>query len=583
VEAGSLEEGGALARVADRFVESLVAEGVAQLFGVAGDSLNGVTDAIRSRQDIEWVPVRHEEAAAFAAGALAQLTGRLAACAGSCGPGNLHLINGLYDAHRSGAPVLALAAQIPTAEIGREYFQETRPEQLFRDCSYFQGVVDRPDRLAPVLREAIGEARRRRGVAVVVLPGDIGLARAPTTALPGSGPAAPEAAPMPSATDLVRLAELMDGADRITILAGGGCGGARAELLELAARLRAPIVHTLRAKESLEHDNPFDVGMTGLIGFSSGYHALMDADLVLLLGTDFPYRQFYPEHARKVQVDLDPAHLGRRAPLELGVVGEVGATLRAVLPRLVPKTDGAHLERSLDHYRHARASLDQLATGGPGPVHPQFLVRTLDELAAPDTIFTCDVGLPTVWAARYLRMNGRRRLLGSFWHGSMANALPQALGASFAAPARPVVSLSGDGGLGMLLGELLTLAQTQRPVKVVVFNNGALGFVRLEQMGDGLLPFGVDLTNPDFGAVARAIGVLGLHAERSDEVRPKLTELLAHPGPALLDVRVSRQELAMPPSLDRAHVEGFGLWLLKAVLSGRGDEIVDLAHVNLFR
>lgn len=573
-----------MARVADVFVDTLVAAGVRQIFGVAGDSLNGVTDAIRPRRDIAWVHVRHEEAAAFAAGALAQLTGAMTACAGSCGPGNLHLINGLYDAHRSRAPVLALAAQIPTPEIGREYFQETRPELLFKDCSHFQGIVRRPEDLAPVLETAIQTARSRRGVAVVVLPGDVGLARS-------TGPAprvseVPAPAPAPPPPDAVeRLAALVNGARKVTILAGGGCATARPELLETARRLRAPIVHSLRAKELLEYENPFDVGMTGLIGFSSGYHAMMDADLLLLLGTDFPYRQFYPEKALKVQVDTDAAHLGRRTPLELGIVADVGTTLRALLPRVTEKSDPAHLDASLDHYRKTRASLDALATGEPGrlPIHPQFVVKTLDELAPDDAVFTCDVGLPTVWAARYLRMNGRRRLVGSFWHGSMANALPQALGATFVDPARPVVCLSGDGGLSMLFGELLSLGQLQRPVKVIVFNNGVLGFVQLEQIAAGLLPAAVDLANPDFSAVARAIGLFALRAERPEQVRPMLQQILAHPGPALLDVPVARQELAMPPSLERSQIEGFGLWVVKAVLSGRGDEIVDLAHTNLFR
>lgn len=573
-----------MARVADAFVEGLAAAGVRQVFGVAGDSLNGITDAIRARGDIAWVHVRHEEAGAFAAGALAQLTGELSVCAGSCGPGNLHLINGLYDAHRSRAPVLALAAQIPTAEIGHEYFQETNPIALFRDCSYFQGTIARPEDLGPVLEEAVRTARTRRGVAVVVLSGDVALstrAGAPVQIAPVPSPQPP--APSPEAVD--RLVGFLDGAERITILAGRGCFGARSELLEAAERFRAPIVHTLRAKEGLEFDNPFDVGMTGLLGFSSGYHAMMDADLLLVLGTDFPYRQFYPEKARIVQVDADPTHLGRRTRVDLGVVGDVGATLRALLPRVHPKSDGAHLTRSLEHYRRTRAELDALATGEPGrvPIHPQYVAKLLDELVGNDAVFTCDVGLPTVWAARYLRMNGRRRLLGSFWHGSMANALPQAIGASYVEPGRPVVCLSGDGGLAMLFGELLTLRQLERPVKVVVFDNGALGFVRWEQMAAGLLPTDVDLTNPDFAAVARAMGIWAGRAERPEQLRPMLAEALAHPGPALVDVVVARQELAMPPTLARAQVEGFGLWLIKAVLSGRGDEVVDLAHVNLFR
>lgn len=573
-----------MARVSDVFVESLVNMGVRQIFGVAGDSLNAITDSVRRRKDIDWVHVRHEEAGAFAAGAQAQLTGNLAACAGSCGPGNLHLINGLYDAHRSRAPVLALAAQIPTTEIGSEYFQETHPELVFRECSHFQGVISQPDEAASVIGSAIDAAVTRRGVAVVVLPGDIALQRSEVGPA-GTTPQARSQGPTPKDDDIAKLVHLVNQATRVTILAGSGCTEARTELLEVAGKLRAPIVHTLRGKESLEHDNPFDVGMTGLIGFSSGYHAMMDADLLLMLGTDFPYRQFYPENARKVQVDIEAGHIGRRTRVDLGVVGDVGSTLRAVSPRIVPKTDGTHLDASLRHYQKSRESLDELAAGGSGnsPIHPQYVVRLLDGLASADAVFTCDVGLPTIWAARYLRMNGRRRLLGSFWHGTMANALPQAIGAKYAEPGRQVVSLSGDGGLAMLFGELLTLRQLQLPVKVIVFNNGSLGLVRLEQMIAGFLETGVDLTNPNFASVANAVGILGLRAELPDEVGPKIAELLAHTGPALLDVVVSHDEVAMPPSLERSVVKGFSVWLIKAVLSGRGDEIVDLAKVNLFR
>lgn len=573
-----------MARVADVLVDALVAAGVSQVFGVAGDSLNGVTDAIRTRKDIEWVHVRHEEAGAFAAGALAQLTGKVTACAGSCGPGNLHLINGLYDAHRSGAPVLALAAQIPTVEIGSEYFQETHPENVFRECSHYQGVVSKPEQIGPVVEAALEAAYARRGVAVVVLPGDVALHSATGPPPRPKGRSSP-ASTIPRAEDLDQLTRLLNEANRITILAGSGCAEARTELLELAGRLQAPIVHSLRAKEYLEYENPFDVGMTGLIGFSSGYHAMMAADLLLMLGTDFPYRQFYPEKAKTVQVDRDPVHIGRRTRVDLGILADVAATVRAVLPGVSQKEDRGHLDASVRHYQKTRESLDELATGEPGkvPVHPQYVVRVLDELATRDAVFTCDVGLPTVWAARYLRMNGRRRLLGSFWHGTMANALPQALGATFAAPGRQVVSLSGDGGLAMLFGELLTLRQTGAPVKVIVFNNGSLGFVRLEQMSAGFLETAVDLSNPDFSAVARTVGLLGLRAERPEQVRPMISELLGHDGPGLLDVVVSNQEIAMPPTLDRAVVRGFGLWLVKAVLSGKGDEIVDLAQVNLFR
>ena len=573
-----------MARVADVLVDTLVESGVRQIFGVAGDSLNGVTDSLRGRKEISWVHVRHEESGAFAAGALAQLTGQLTACAGSCGPGNLHLINGLYDAHRSRAPVLAIAAQIPTVEIGSDYFQETHPEVIFRGCSRYQGVVTRPEELSPVLGAAIDAAVHDRGVAVVVLPGDVALQRA--SGQPRQPPDRVAAEPtVPGSNALDEMLRLLNSAHRVTILAGSGCAGARPELLQVAAKLQAPIVHTLRAKEILEFDNPFDVGMTGLIGFSSGYHAMMDAETLLMLGTDFPYRQFYPDEATKIQVDRDPTRIGRRTHVDLGVEGDVASTLRAILPRIDPKSESTHLASSLRHYEKSRESLDELATGDPGraPVHPQFVARVLDRLASADAIFCCDVGLPTVWAARYLTMNGRRRLLGSFWHGTMANALPQAIGATFQTPGRQVISLSGDGGLAMLFGELLTLRQLNTPVKVIVFNNGALGFVRLEQMAAGFLESEVNLTNPDFSEVARSVGILGLRADKPEQVQPMISELLAHDGPGLLDVVVSKQEVAMPPSLDASVVKGFGLWLVKAVLSGRGDSIVDLAHVNLFR
>lgn len=573
-----------MARVADVLVDTLVAAGVRRVYGVAGDSLNAITDSLRPRAEIRWIHHRHEEAAAFAAGAEAQLTGGLGVCAGSCGPGNLHLINGLYDAHRSGAPVLAIAAQIPSPEIGTNYFQETHPELIFRECSHFRETIAHPAQLSRVLDVAIETAFARRGVSVVVLPGDIALLPAvdpaPTVLRPRTGLRV-----LPPDDSVDRMAALLNEATKVTILAGSGCASSRAELFAIADRLGAPIVHTLRAKESLETENPYDVGMTGLIGFSSGYHAMMDADLLLMLGTDFPYRQFYPADAPKIQVDVVPDQIGRRTRVDLGVVGDVATTLRAVLPKLKPKQDRTHLTASLEHYGRSRASLDELASGEPGvsPIHPQYVVKILDELASPDTVFSCDVGLPTVWAARYLRMNGRRRLLGSFWHGTMANALPQAIGAQLAFPDRQVVSLSGDGGLAMLLGEILTLGQLSLPVKVVVFDNSSLGFVQLEQKSAGFLESGVDLVNPDFAAVARASGLLGLRAESPEEVRPMMEQLLAHPGPGLLDAKVARQEIAMPPTIERAVVKGFGLWVLKAVLSGRGDEIVDLARVNLFR
>jgi pyruvate dehydrogenase (quinone) len=570
--------------VAELLVETLVLAGVERVYGVAGDSLNGITDTIRRRDDIRWVPVRHEETAAFAAGAEAHLTGRLAVCAGSCGPGNLHLINGLYDAHRSRVPVLAVAAQIPSRELGSGYFQETHPEQLFRECSHYCELVSHPEQMPRILEIAMQTAAARRGVAVLVLPSDIALQQ---TAVCQPRLTFPQPTPRvrPSDDALDRLAELLNGARKVTILGGAGCVGAHAELMEVAGKLQAPIVHAMRGKECIEYDNPFDVGMTGLLGFASGYWAMMTCDTLVMLGTDFPYQQFYPEQATIVQIDLRGEQLGRRTKVDVGLVGDVKTTLAALAPRLTPKRDDGHLQDALQVYQRARQGLDDLATGEPGrrPIHPQYVARMLDEVAAEDAIFSCDVGTPTIWAARYLTMNGQRRLLGSFNHGSMANALPQAIGAQLSHPGRQVITLSGDGGLAMLLGDLLMLRQLQVPVKLVVFKNNTLGFVELEMKAAGFLEYATDLHNPDFAKMADAAGLLGLRAETPEQVRPMLVQALAHDGPALVEVEVNRQELAMPPSLELNQMMGFSLYMIKAVLNGRGDELIDLVKTNLFR
>jgi pyruvate dehydrogenase (quinone) len=571
-------------RVADLLVDTLAAHGVKRIYGVAGDSLNGITDSIRGRRSMEWIAVRHEETAAFAAGAEAHLTGGLAACVGSSGPGNLHLINGLYDCHRSRVPILAIAAQIPSHEIGSGYFQETRPEHLFAQCSHYCELVSQPEQMPRVLEIAIQTALSRRGVSVIVLPGDIALRDA---AEQRTGPPFQQPRPSlcPSDTEIEALAKLLNASEKITILGGAGCAGAHAELIQLASTLKAPIVHAMRGKEFIEYDNPFDVGMTGLIGFSSGYRAMMNCDVLLMLGTDFPYRQFLPSDATIVQIDLRGEQLGRRGRLDYGLVGDIHSTLRALLPRLSQHADDRHLKASLEHYQKARRSLDDLAVGEPGkkPVHPQYVARVIDELASTDAIFSCDVGTPTIWAARYLAMNGQRRLLGSFNHGSMANALPQAIGAQASHRERQVISLSGDGGLAMLMGDLLTLRQHELPVKVVVFKNDALAFVELEMKAAGILDFATDLRNPNFAKMAEAAGLLGLTAETPEQVRPMIGKALDHDGPALVEVQVARQELAMPPTITLEQAAGFGLFMLRAVLSGRGDEIIDLARVNLLR
>jgi pyruvate dehydrogenase (quinone) len=571
--------------IAELIVKTLTAAGVKRIYGVVGDSLNGLTEALRKQKVVEWVPCRHEEVAAFAAGAEAHLTGSLVVCAGSCGPGNMHLINGLYDCHRSRVPVLAIAAQVPSKELGSDYFQETRPDILFKDCSHYCEPISNAVQMPRVLGLAIQSAIGLRGVSVVTISGDVALQEAPTDEprLACLEPSFPTV--RPSSDDLGRLAVLLNRGKKVTILGGAGCAGAHAELIAIANALKAPIVHALRGKEYIEYDNPFDVGMTGLLGFSSGYYAIMDCDALLILGTDFPYQQFYPEKATIAQVDIRPENLGRRTRLDLGLVGDVRDTLTALLPRLETKKDSTHLDKALKHYAANRTGLDELATGTPGrkPIHPQYLTRMVNELAASDAIFTADVGSPTMWAARYLTMNGKRRLLGSFNHGSMANAMPQAIGAQLVFPDRQVISLSGDGGFGMLMGDILTIRQLKLPVKIIIFNNGALGFVELEMKAAGFLEYGTTLDNPNFANMAEAIGIRGIRVEDPADVEKAIKAALAHGGPVVIDAVVNRQELSMPPKIQLDQAKGFTLYMAKAVLNGRGNEIIDLAMTNLWR
>jgi pyruvate dehydrogenase (quinone) len=571
-------------KVADLLVDVLAEAGVRRIYGVSGDSLNGITESIRATGKLDWIHLRHEETAAFAAGAEAHLTGGLAVCAGSCGPGNLHLINGLYDCHRSRVPVLAIAAQIPSNEIGSAYFQETNPQHLFAQCSHYCELVSQAEQMPRALEIAIQTAISRRGVSVIALPGDVALREAVEAGLRlhfhNANPAV-----CPSGDELAELAALLNRSKKTTILAGAGCAGAHQELIELAGKLKAPIVHALRGKQFVEYDNPFSVGMTGLLGYSSGYRAMMSCDTLLMLGTDFPYQQFYPQDATILQIDIRGEQIGRRTKVDLGLVGDVKTTIVALDPLLDSKSDDGHLTASLKDYGEARKGLDDLAAGEPGqkPIHPQYVAKVLDELAAEDAVFTCDVGTPTIWAARYLHMNGKRALIGSFTHGSMASALPQAIGAQLSYPGRQVISMSGDGGLAMLMGDLLSLRQLQLPVKLIVFSNSSLAFVELEMKAAGILDFGTSLRNPDFARIAEASGILGLRAETADQVRPMIEQALRHDGPALVEAVVSRQELSMPPSISVDQIKGFSLFMIKAVLDGRGDEIIDLAKVNLRR
>jgi pyruvate dehydrogenase (quinone) len=568
--------------IADQVVATLKAAGVRRVYGLPGDSINGFTDALRRDGDVVWEHVRHEEAAAFAAAGEAAMTGELAVCAASCGPGNLHLINGLFDANRSRVPVLAIAAHIPRDEIGGSYFQETHPQELFRECSVYSELISVPEQLPRILEIAMRHAIERRGVAVVVIPGEIFLHHPPRDARPATIRQASSVI-RPTDDAVAAAAEMLNAAENVTILAGAGCRGAHDELLAVAGALKAPIVHALGGKEYVEYDNPYDVGMTGLLGFTSGYRAMEHCNALLMLGTDFPYRPFYPDDARVIQVDVRGEHIGRRVAVDIALVGTVKDTIAALLPHLSGGRDASHLDRMTSHYRRARARLDALAKthSDNGPIHPQVTVTAVDRVAADDAVFLTDVGTPTLWAARYLRMNGRRRLVGSFNHGSMANALPQAVGVQASHPDRQVITLSGDGGLAMLLGELLTLRQQRLPVKVVVLNNGALGFVELEMKADGIVTYGTDLDNPSFAEIARAVGLYGVRIERPSELEEGLRTAFEHDGPAVVEVMTVRDELAIPPKITVDQASGFTLWATRSILSGRGDEVLQVAKSNL--
>src|ERR1700761_3980401 len=568
--------------LADQLLEVLLEAGVQRIYGVVGDSLNPVVDAIRRTDGIEWVHVRNEEAGAFAAAAEAQLTGRLAVCAGSCGPGNTHLVQGLYDAQRTGAPVLAIASHIPSVQVGLSFFQETHPDRLFVDCSDYCELISQAEQMPRVARSAVQHALGRGGVAVLAVSGDV-LQRSPASATGTTDALTPIATVTPTADRVRALAERLNEADTVTLFCGAGVRDAHAEVMALAEKLHSPIGHSLRGKEWIQHDNPYDVGMSGLLGYGACYEATHKADLLVLLGTDFPYQDFLPG-ARTVQVDHDATRLGRRTPLELAVHGDVGATLRAVLPLVEQKDDRSFLDRMLRKHAGALEHAVSAYTHDVEhhlPIHPEYAVRILDEVASEDAVFTVDTGMNNVWAARYITPNGRRRVIGSFLHGSMANALPHAIGAQLAYPRRQGVSMSGDGGLGMLLGELLTVAKYQLPGKIITLHKPALGMIKLEMMVDGLPDYQVDNGNFDYAAIARAAGIHSIRIEQPGEVRDGLSEALAHPGPALIDLVTDPNALSIPPHITRAQVKGFALAGGKIVLDGGVGKMIELARANV--
>ena len=568
-----------MATVAEVIVETLQAAGVKHCWGVPGDTLNYVTDAIR-RSGIKWVHVRHEEAGGFAAGAEALLTGDLTACAGSCGPGSLHFINGLFESHRNRAPVVLIASQITSDERDFDFPQEVDFEPIYRNCSVFCSEIRSPRQARRKTAMAAQAALSKRGVAVLILPIDISKAAAPDEPAFAVHRATPVL--RPSDSELDRIAEIVNAGKKIAIYGGSGCQGAHDGIVALADRLKAPVAHTSRAKDFLEYDNPFNVGMTGIFGTSGGYHTLMNCDTLLLLGCDFAWRQFYPDHARIVQVDIDPTHLGRRHPVEVGVVGDIEETVAALLPRLAARTDRHFLDDCLGHHDKAMEALGKRATATEGgKIHPQYLASLIDRHATDDAIFTADAGSPMVWLLRHIKVNGRRRTLTSLTHGTMANAMPQALGAQKAFPGRQVISMSGDGGLSMLMGDLLTAIQEKIPLKIAVFNNGTLGFVELEMKVEGLLDAYTNLVNPDFSRVAEAIGFHARRVEHAGDLEAAVQDWLAQPGPALLDVVTSRMELVMPPRIEAGQVFGTALYSAKALLGGRAGDVWDLVTENL--
>jgi len=566
--------------VADVIVETLAAAGVKRCYGVPGDTLNYVTDAIR-RSEMRWVHVRHEEAGGFAAGADALLTGELAACAGSCGPGSLHFINGLFESHRNRASVVLIASQVVRDELGFDFPQEVDFKAVYASCSVFCDEIRTPTQARRKTAMAAQAALSKRGVAVLIVPADISQSKAPNEPLFAVHKS--QTVSRPTDVEIKRIAEAINGSRRVAIYAGSGCQHAHDQVVSLAEKLRAPVAHTSRAKDFVEPENPYNVGMTGVFGSEAGYHALMHCNTLVLLGCDFAWRQFYPSDATIIQIDIDGTHLGRRYPVSIGAVGDIASTLDALLPVIHAKSDNVFLEDCCERHRKASENQRRHAKIHEGLIHPQYLAETIAKHAEDDAVYTADGGSAMVWCLRHIPATGRNRTLLSLTHGTMANAMPQALGAKAAFPDRQVISLSGDGGLSMLLGDLLTCIQEKLAIKICVVDNSSLGFVELEQKVEGLLDSYTDLLNPDFGKVAEAIGLWGRRVERAEHLEDAVKEWMAYPGPALLDAVTSRFELVVPPKIEAPVMFGTALYSLKAILSGRGNDVVELVHDNVLK
>lgn len=568
-------------KIAEQLIDTLVKSGVERIYAVTGDSLNEVNEAVRKNDQIKWIHVRHEETGAYAAAAEAQLTGRPGCCAGSSGSGHVHLINGLYDAHRSGAPVIAIASTIPTGEFGTEYFQETNTIKLFNDCSYYNEVATTPKQFPRMLQSAIQTAVTRKGVSVIGLPGD--LAKASAVAVDSSirnYPAPPEVCP--SEEDLAQLADLLNKHTRITLFCGIGCRGAHEEVIALSEKLNAPVVYTFKGKMEVQYENPYEVGMTGLLGMPSGYYSMHEAEVLLMLGTDFPYSAFLPDDIKIAQIDIKPERLGRRAKVDIGLCGDVKLSIQSLLRMLNPKTDDSFLLKQLKRYEGVKKDLAAYTEdkGGVNKIHPEYVMSEIDKLSSDDAVFTVDTGMTCVWGARYLQATGKRHILGSFNHGSMANALPQAIGAALAYPDRQVVALCGDGGLSMTLGDLETVVQYKLPIKIIVFNNRSLGMVKLEMEVDGLPDWQTNMLNPDFAQVAEAMGMTGFNVSDPEEVLTTLLNAFELDGPVLVNIMTDPNALAMPPKIEFGQMVGFAQSMYKLLINGRSQEVIDTINSN---
>lgn len=565
-------------KVAEVIVQVLEQAGVKRCYGIVGDTLNRFAENLE-RSSIKWVSVRHEEAGAFAAGAEAIFTHNLTACAGSCGPGSLHFINGLYEANRNRAPVVLIASQVTMAEMGFDFIQEVDFKEVFKGCSVFCDMILTPDQARRKTVMACQAALARQGVAVLIVPVDISHSEVgddfpwrvnynrPTV--------------RPDDAQIEEIARMLNEGRKVAIYAGSGCEDARDEIVAAATRLKAPVAHTSRAKCFLEPGNPYNIGMTGILGNEAGYNAVLECDTLLLLGADFAWRQFYPDNAKIVQIDIDPTHLGRRHPITLGAVGDVRATLQALLPRLEDKDDASFQEKYIKRYADAMAAERKHLTPGHNDSIPgSYLASLINEYAADDALFCCDDGTPVVWALRLLEANGKRQIFGSLLHGTMATALPSALGIQKAAPGRQVIAMCGDGGISMLFGELLTTIQEEVPIKIVVFDNGKLGFVEIEQKSEGMLDTFTRLKNPDFGKVAEAIGLWGKTVKSASELPTAVQDWLSQPGPALLNVLVNPLELVKPPFFEAGPAFGMALYSVRAVLNGRGADVLEMVREN---